>query len=347
VAAQYLPQLEGDTIAHLRCDGTPVELTFSVVPPARYAYQWQTDSTGRLLGDTTSLHPLADRAGTYSLQVINLENGCVGKEEVRVLTPDIPTGADVSVKNVRCHAEENGILEIGAMQGGRTPFMFFLNEDPLSEKTRYEDLKAGEYRIGAETADGCVWDTVIQILEPDPLLLQLGPDTSIGLGTFFRLWDSSYISDPGRAFGFNVQPDSLQKYLQNDDFRPLSSFIYSLTVRDSNGCRASDSKTVRVEKYRHLYLPNVFAPETARSGNERLLPASSEEVALIRHFAVYDRWGNLVHEARNKTPLDPTLGWNGTVEGRKMASGIYVCRVEAEFLDGATAVFFGDVLLMR
>lgn len=343
----YRPRIEGDSTGYLSCDGTPAALQFRVEPPGNYRYRWQTDSTGRILGDSTALQLRADKQGVYVLRAENTDNGCAVEKQLRLLPPDFPAGADILLKNALCNGDKNGSVEVAAVRGGRSPLMFSFDGRPFSEVKKYDFLGAGTYSLRIETADGCTWDTLVRIWQPALLELKLGADTSIGLGEAFLLWDSSKISEPRRAVQLDIAPDTLKTFLQNDQWQPLHSFIYTLIVRDSNGCTAADSRAVRVEKHRRLYLPNVFSPASLRGGNERLLPHTGDDVVSIEQFLVFDRWGNLLHEARHKAPLDPALGWNGMIGGRQAAPGVYVCRVEALFLDGAKEVFTQDVLLLR
>ncbi len=54
------------------------------------------------------------------------------------------------------------------------------------------------------------------------------------------------------------------------------------------------------------------------------------------------RWGNLVFESK-----DINEGWDGTQNGKKCETGVYVYRAEVTFKNGETIVKRGDVTLVR
>ena len=67
----------------------------------------------------------------------------------------------------------------------------------------------------------------------------------------------------------------------------------------------------------------------------------------INRFQIYDRWGNLVYEAENFQPNDPTFGWDGFFRQKLMNTAVFAWYAEIEFIDGAVELFEGDVSLLR
>ena len=72
-----------------------------------------------------------------------------------------------------------------------------------------------------------------------------------------------------------------------------------------------------------------------------------EEVAKVRFFEVYSRWGQAVFFVSNAPPNDPIYGWDGSLDGERMNSGVFAWQAEVEFVDGETVLFKGEVLLLR
>jgi gliding motility-associated-like protein len=58
-------------------------------------------------------------------------------------------------------------------------------------------------------------------------------------------------------------------------------------------------------------------------------------------FKVYDRWGRLMFETN-----DPSLGWDGTFEGKPCMPGVYTYTAEAT-VKGAILSKKGNVSLLR
>lgn len=57
---------------------------------------------------------------------------------------------------------------------------------------------------------------------------------------------------------------------------------------------------------------------------------------------IYNRWGQLIFMS-NKL----NYGWDGYYRGKLMPSDSYVYRIIAEFTNGESQTFLGDVTLLR
>ncbi len=88
-----------------------------------------------------------------------------------------------------------------------------------------------------------------------------------------------------------------------------------------------------------LYIPNIFSPNNDGQ-NDKLFVRGQQIESL--HFIIYNRWGNLVYESN-----DINHGWDGTQNGKKSETGVYVYRAEVTFKDGETLVKRGNVTLVR
>lgn len=118
-------------------------------------------------------------------------------------------------------------------------------------------------------------------------------------------------------------------------------------IEDTAGCVASDSVRIIVSKDFPFYIPNAFAPQSSQAQNAVFRPFVTHKVRKINYMKVFNRWGELVYE-RNNFPTDDQLaGWDGTQNGRKLPSGVFVYFLEMEFIDGSVEVVSGDVALVR
>jgi CHU_C Type IX secretion signal domain len=127
---------------------------------------------------------------------------------------------------------------------------------------------------------------------------------------------------------------------------PQYSFDYQLTVADSNGCRAADTRRVIVDRTRRIFIANIFNPGSG-NGNEILTVQGGADVAMVKGFRIYDRWGEQVHGAQDFLPGDPAAGWRGTINGKIANPAVFIYVVEVLFKDGETEVFSGDVTVSR
>jgi gliding motility-associated-like protein len=94
-------------------------------------------------------------------------------------------------------------------------------------------------------------------------------------------------------------------------------------------------------------VPNIFNPDSDLNFNLGVFVGI--DVAKVKKFAIYDRWGNQVFYLDEYVPVngDGAQAWDGSVRGDKGQLGVYVWYVEVEFIDGETKLFKGDVTLMR
>ena len=119
------------------------------------------------------------------------------------------------------------------------------------------------------------------------------------------------------------------------------------TVSAFNFCGEVQAEiSVFYEDCRQIYFPNAFTPNDDGI-NDVFLPFDGGDVAAVRVFKVFDRWGGLVFEAENFQPNDFDRGWDGRIFGRRANEGVYAWFAEVEFRDGVVEMLKGDVLLIR
>ncbi|MEO1627514.1 MAG: gliding motility-associated C-terminal domain-containing protein, partial [Bacteroidota bacterium] len=116
---------------------------------------------------------------------------------------------------------------------------------------------------------------------------------------------------------------------------------------DDNGCEAEGRIQIRVNKDRSIYVPTGFTPNGDQVNDLLLVHGKESRVATIRYFRIFDRWGEMVFEARDFRPNDSSIGWNGEFDKRPMNPGVFVWVVEAEFEDGYREVYKGSSTLIR
>jgi gliding motility-associated-like protein len=102
---------------------------------------------------------------------------------------------------------------------------------------------------------------------------------------------------------------------------------------------------VRVDAYENgciekdLFIPNTFTPNG--DGQNDVLYVRGIKVEDIT-FSVYNRWGELVYETKDKTK-----GWDGYYKGKPAEQGVYGWMVSAKCITGDNAFKKGNVTLIR
>jgi len=343
----YRPGIEADTLQHLNCTDDPLVLLAKITPPGNYIFQWTADSLGHLVSGMNSPKPSVDKIGTYTLYVANTVNGCASTFEIAVGEPDFPTNAELALKHITCYAAKNGELKIGPVSGGLGPFVYALDGAPFLNALEFRYLRPGDHTLLLQGANGCEWDTTFTIQEPPELLLDMGADTTIHLGTALQLWTKDMVNYPDRIDQLLVTPAAISAMVCDTCmFAPKHSLRYAVTVLDSNGCKAADERLVYVNTERYVFIPNVFKPESP-DGNNLFRVFCGEDVARVQAFRVLDRWGKLVFEYSDFLPDDPDSAWDGRLEGEKLPPNVFVYFAEVKFKDGETVQYRGDVTLVR
>jgi hypothetical protein len=345
------PDLQVETPDVLDCTTTSVILNGSATTPGSFLYEWTT-LNGNISSGANSQTPVVTTGGLYTLVVTNTLNGCTSSENVPVLVdPATPSAALIQPRDVSCFGETNGALLIEGVEGGTPPFLYSVNNAPLSGTVLYTNLAPDTYSLLIQDANGCELETTFTISEPAELLVNLGPDTTILLGESIELSLDNTVNYPDRVAQLEVRPNELDTVLCPTcihEFTPPYSFQYHVTVVDSNGCTATDSRTVIVDRTRFVYIPNIFNPESSTENGLFMIYAKApNHVRNIRAFQIFDRWGSMVHERYNFMPNDINSAWDGTVRGEKADPAVFVYYAEIEFIDGEVILYKGDVTLMR
>jgi len=121
---------------------------------------------------------------------------------------------------------------------------------------------------------------------------------------------------------------------------------YDIHVINEYGCTAHAEVDIRYFKDIKVYVPNIITPKNKDGLNDHLSLFGNESVALIRKMEIFDRWGNLIALKRDFPPNDPTLGWDGTFNGRPVVSGVFVYVFHIETTDGELLIYSGDVTVI-
>lgn len=345
------PEIAADTVASLYCNGAPLTLPVQLPQPANIAVQWTVDSIagGRLIGNTGVLLIQTDSVGIYHLTATHTATGCTSTASIRVTPPVLPQSPEITIAPVSCYGNSDGSIIIGDIAGGVPPFTYSVNDDLGRLTPAFHQLAAGDYHLSIEDAGACRWDTLLTIAQPEDLLVVLEADTSVLLGQSLILWDSTMVNYPDRVTDWELTvPD------MGDTTRcaacpvtPIHSFRYVLQVTDSNGCRATDSRSVLVRALHQVYIPNVFQPTSDTDANHRLGIYCGDDVKEIKQFDIFNVWGNAVHSRSHLAPDDGQLWWDGRFRGKNAPPGVYIYYATIVFKDGSERLFRGDVTLLR
>ena len=124
------------------------------------------------------------------------------------------------------------------------------------------------------------------------------------------------------------------------------SQLYTVRVVSDSGCVAQDSVKILIEcRDSYLLLPTAFTPDN-NGLNDYYFPLT-RGVSIVKHFAIYNRNGQLMYKAENFAPNNQSFGWDGRYHGELQPTGAYVYILQALCDEGQVLDRKGSFMIMR
>ncbi|MEM9545149.1 MAG: gliding motility-associated C-terminal domain-containing protein [Bacteroidota bacterium] len=127
-------------------------------------------------------------------------------------------------------------------------------------------------------------------------------------------------------------------------FDNLKSGMYSIAIIDQEGCTIETDVQMRSREC-PIYIPNVFSPNENGSNDFFEIHTHPDFVGSFTTFRVLDRWGSLVYRLEDFTADE--LNWDGTRNGERLESGVYIYQLEYLSEEGKLIIRQGDVTLLH
>jgi gliding motility-associated-like protein len=302
-------------------------------------YQWST-SGGSILGATNSNQINAAAGGLYILSVIDLISGCESSDTAEVTENELIID-QLQLESVSplCTGDCNGMIRILHATGN---LLFDFGSGNFVPDTMFTAACSGPVNIAVMDTFGCVVDTMITIDAPQPVEVNIGPDTNIIYGDSILLYANS-ISD---LIQFNWFAASSCTNCNQIIVSPTVTTTYRIEVTDVNQCTATDERVVSLLFGGDVFVPSIFSPNGDQV-NDIFFIRGGPDLESIQDFEIFDRWGNKIFEKNNIDPGDISQGWNGTYKNAPVLPGVYVYKVDAKFITGKPLHLTGDVTVVR
>lgn len=325
-----------DVVDPVSCGGeTDGRLRASVDGPYQMLnYQW---STGASSAEVNNLG-----AGDYFLLIRN-DRGCTAADSFRLEEPPL-IEARLSVRDITClDPPESGIIYIDEVSGGLGDYRYSIDGDRFTDRPLINNLPGGEYALIVQDRGGCERQFPVSIQIPPELTVSLGNEVlELDLGDSIQI--AATANSRNVRFRWDHDP-SLSG--SQTVVAPQISSHYRVQAEDTETlCRAEAVVFVQVNKRRRVYIPNAFSPNMD-GNNDYFFIYGGNDIVSIASLRVFNREGHLVFQDRDFLPNDPIRSWDGTLNGQKLSSGVYVFVAEIKFVDGLTEIFKGDVALIR
>ncbi|NUQ24556.1 MAG: gliding motility-associated C-terminal domain-containing protein [Saprospiraceae bacterium] len=310
-----------------------------------YAYNW-TGSQPIVQGSTT-LNPVINQPGTYTLQVTNLQNGCTAQDFTTVIE-QVPSEAEIQAQNPFCFGDF-AVLRILEVEGGYGPYLYSIDGgNTFTTSSFYPRVEPGNYTVVVQDANGCEYGEFISIPEPVEVQVEVEAQVRIRLGDSYQI--NALVNIPVEEIG-SIQWSPAEGLSCTDCLTPLATptqtTTYTLRITNINGCPDVDRIMVVVDREPAIYVPNAFSPYNNDGFNDRFVVyAKPNAVKKVNSLMIFNRWGELMYEVYDFPPNDPQYGWDGLHRGQMMNPAVFVYWTEVELIDGTTVLLKGDVTLM-
>ena len=316
------------------CEGESTRLYAS----GGVAYLWSPFST---LSCASCANPVASPANTTTYKVVGIDkNNCRDSDIVEVVVLH-PQPMDVGPLKTICEGDSVSLFAAGGAQYTWYPSLGLDNSQSAAPVAN--PLLTTEYNVIIRQ-NQCYADTLQQqvIVLPRPTI-ELGPDHQGIAGSTLQInSQATHANTIDWTPATNLSCESC--------FNPIAtlenSISYTATVRNELGCTAKDEINIRVVCDNSVFfIANTFTPNG--DGQNDVFFPQGRGIKNINSFRVYNRWGEVMHEARNFSPNDPSYGWDGSFKGLKLNPDAFVYMVNGVCQNGDPVSIKGDVSLLR
>jgi len=191
-----------------------------------YSYSWST------MPAQTSPNVIGLAAGIYTISITDAD-GCIAIDSVKITQPDSALQLIVSSSNITCHGGKNGVAH-GTALGGVPPYHFVWSTVPPQTSSTATGLGGGIYTLTLTDTSGCTQTQTVTITDPAAITASINT-TNAGCGLSNG---SATVTANGGTGGYTYSWDS--NPTQNTAMASnLSAGIYSVFVKDANGCTSS------------------------------------------------------------------------------------------------------------
>ncbi|MCP4439583.1 MAG: T9SS type B sorting domain-containing protein [Aureispira sp.] len=304
---------------------------------APYSYQWSNGSKDSIAQNLS--------VGEYTLTVTT-SNGCTQTAKAAIIREVVDLEATASGQDVQCKGGQNGKLTVTSVIGGYEPYTYALGTGDYQSDKMFDSLSVGTYQVHVKDVYGCKANTTVTLEQPVfKLVIEAPSDTTLSLGDELPFSIQKNTLTPveyewSTEHGLSCLDCPTIYAAPTDD-----TTHYTIIGTDVEGCKDTTDFRIKVNKRLRTYIPNAFSPN-GDGINDLLMIYSAGDVANVRSFQVYDRWGILVFDRQNFLPNFEDSAWDGSFKGKPLKSGVFVFIAELEMKDGRTEIMKGDLNLL-
>jgi gliding motility-associated-like protein len=206
-------------------------------------------------------------------------------------------------------------------------------QNPITTYSNYQPFTVS---LKVTTTNGCLSAPVSKTFSIQKVNVFAGRDTSIAKGQPLQLQAagaSTYTWTPATGLNNNTIYNPIAVLYNNNQ-------TYYLKGITTEGCLGFDTINIKVFNRADVYVPNAFTPN-GDGLNDYLHPICIG-IKQLNYFRIFDRWGNIVFNARNEFDK-----WDARLNGVIVPAGNFVWIAEVVTFDGTLIQRKGSVMVIR
>ncbi|MEN9522692.1 MAG: hypothetical protein RL065_1069 [Bacteroidota bacterium] len=286
-----------------------------------YQYSWSGSVNNSNIANQLS-------AGNYFILVTDSHNCKIG--DTVIVKSSTPLKLSSQSINDSCNKSVGKIFT--QIISGTAPILYSW-KNYTSTNSYLENLKSNNtYTLFASDSNQC-HDTIKATIAPLGLF-----NINIGNDTFVCNAQQPLILSVN-----NYQSITWQDGTTKNNFVVVKGGEYSVAVKNSYGCIASDTIFIDEKCNDVVLMPNSFTPNQDGIDDEFGGITNSPEGLKLYQISIYNRWGQLVFASN-----DYYQKWNGNFNNEQQPNGVFVYVVEYSFDNKNNSILLkGDVTLLR
>ncbi|MBP6826041.1 MAG: T9SS type A sorting domain-containing protein [Saprospiraceae bacterium] len=219
---------------NLNCNNATIQINAAASSQGpNFAYLWTT-ANGNIVSGATTLTPVVNAAGTYTLSITNNASGCTATAGTTVSqTPAVTASATAT--NVSCNGGSNGSATV-TPGGGAGNFTFLWSNNATT--ATITGLPAGTYTVITTDGENCTASASVTVMQPAVLASNASATGESALG-----------ANDGTATAAPTGGTSPYTYLWSNNattatITGLTPGNYTVSVTDANNCTSVQTVTV-------------------------------------------------------------------------------------------------------
>jgi gliding motility-associated-like protein len=298
---------------------------------------WYPSAAAGAVGDPTAPTPSSLFKGVQWFYVSQTVNNCTSViDSIKVTINPKPNVKAVSPFKV-C-PRDTVLLTASTDSANVTKFEWspslYLPQTVGASVTAHPETDV-KYMVVATNIFGCTDSEYVNITVHPNAVIYVGDSVTIFPGESYQINPQTN----GTSFVWSPTAGLDNPNISNPIARPDANTRYVVKTISEQGCMATDTLNIYVSTESLLTLPNAFTPG---SGANNTFKVIKRGLAVLNHFRIYNRWGEVVFETN-----DIDAGWDGTYKGVPQPFGVYVYEVSAVTNTGKQFIKTGNVTLIR